>query len=232
VRHTCETIAATFALLADAKTELAVQKSKLKFEDGLRSLFRTLVESPALISALMKNADRVGSLFESVGMAIVHHSGVELAGLTPPSDVVADLATELKREFTSRHRTVIAVDSLKTLAPRFEALKEIACGVLAVYAPMSEDAIFMIFRPEVLRTITWGGDPRKTMLKRNYAGVINPRSSFESWNETVAGHSKPWSAFQINGAEFLRDFVFNSLVKKERLIEELGQKLDHHSKRK
>ncbi|RYZ64684.1 MAG: hypothetical protein EOP05_21680, partial [Proteobacteria bacterium] len=138
--------------------------------------------------------------------------------------MIKELGAYLKQRFTSERKSILAVDNLASLDPKFERLKEITCGALATFSPNADASIFIVFRPEVLRTITWGGDPRKTMEKRNYKGVINPRSSFESWNETVSGHSKPWSRYQVRGAEFMRDFIFNSLIPKERLLSELGQR--------
>ena len=225
IRLSCEAIASTFAVLANMMEELAAQTKRLKFEEQMKTLFRQLLSSPNHISTLFRNHTVVEEMFDATGMAYVSQERVEIAGLTPPESVARELAGFLKKLFVEQSKTVIAIESFRELDPKWEMLNELACGALAIFSPLNGDAIFMIFRPELLRTITWGGDPRKTMQKRDYQGQINPRKSFESWNQTLSGHSKLWIPYEIRGAEFFRDFVFNDLIKKERIMGELDQRM-------
>jgi light-regulated signal transduction histidine kinase (bacteriophytochrome) len=41
-------------------------------------------------------------------------------------------------------------------------LADVASGLLAVSISQLHDSYLMWFRPEVVRTVRWGGDPRKT----------------------------------------------------------------------
>ena len=85
--------------------------------------------------------------------------------------------------------------------------------------------MMILLRQESLQEVLWGGDPRKNLEARNYNGQINPRASFETWTEVVKGTSLPWHEFELKGARQFKSLVFDSLVRKEQLIEELHQRL-------
>lgn len=91
-------------------------------------------------------------------------------------------------------------------------------GVLAALLPGDDEAVFMMFRPELISRVVWGGDPRK-LDTRDYRGKINPRKSFEGWEETVRSHSSSWTSSELEGMKYMKNFVFNSLIQKENLIQ-------------
>jgi chemotaxis family two-component system sensor kinase Cph1 len=56
---------------------------------------------------------------------------------------------------------------------------EIASGLLAI--PISKRNYVLWFRPEVIQTVSWGGDPTKAYETTNDRGNLRlcPRKSFE-----------------------------------------------------
>ena len=82
-------------------------------------------------------------------------------------------------------------------------------------------SLFVLLRPEVVKSIIWGGDPVKNLDKKNFKGEINPRVSFESWEEVIRNKSHPWAPYEVDGILFLKDLVFDSIMSKNALIEEL-----------
>jgi chemotaxis family two-component system sensor kinase Cph1 len=75
-------------------------------------------------------------------------------------------------------------------------------GVLAVSISQVHRHLVLWFRPELVRTIRWAGDPRKEATVTG--GRIHPRRSFASWQEQVRGRSAPWSAAELAAAGELR----------------------------
>jgi diguanylate cyclase (GGDEF)-like protein/PAS domain S-box-containing protein len=65
-------------------------------------------------------------------------------------------------------------------------------ALLLPLASGSDDAILW-FRPELSRTIAWGGNPAEHATADLVTGRISPRASFAAWKETVSGRSAPWS---------------------------------------
>jgi two-component sensor histidine kinase/CheY-like chemotaxis protein len=62
----------------------------------------------------------------------------------------------------------------------------------------------IFFRREVLRSVNWAGDPNKYYAEGPLGARLTPRKSFELWQETVVGQSKPWSHADLRIAESLR----------------------------
>ena len=225
IRFACETLASTFGIVARMMHTLAAQTKQIRFTEKLRLLFQSLRTFEKPLDSLLQNHAEIEELFSAGGLALVSRDSTEIAGLSLPLEATRSLSVYLKNLFKAEGKTILALDKISALDEQFAQYSELVCGVLAIYTPDDNESVFMIFRREVLKTITWGGDPRKTMQKRNYEGNINPRLSFESWSETVTGRSLPWEKFEIDGATFLRDFVFEGLVRRERVIQELGDKL-------
>jgi diguanylate cyclase (GGDEF)-like protein len=69
------------------------------------------------------------------------------------------------------------------------------------------------FRGEVVRTVTWGGDPSKPVTVDPETGVLNPRHSFAVWREQVRGQSRPWHPAELAIAAELRRTVASALLR-------------------
>jgi signal transduction histidine kinase len=61
----------------------------------------------------------------------------------------------------------------------------------------------MWFRPEVIKTVSWGGDPSKA-VQADPGARLQPRRSFALWTEHVRGRSKPWTASDLEAADDLQ----------------------------
>ena len=80
------------------------------------------------------------------------------------------------------------------------AASDVASGLLTFALP---DARLMWFRPEVIQTVNWGGDPTKPVGAE--AGTrLRPRHSFALWKEEVRARSRPWTPSDLEAAEELR----------------------------
>ena len=225
-RLACETVVATFAIIAKMMENLSKRSIQVDFEEKLRSIFQKIRLSESPLSALLVHEASICTAFSATGIAIASRSKAEVGGMAPPEQTTMELAQWLRARFRTESKKVIAIESLAKEDARWQPLAELACGVLAVCSGEADESMLLIFRPELVKSITWGGDPRKAMQKRNYEGMLNPRLSFESWNETVSGYSKKWEQYEIEGATFLRDFLFDSLLSRDRLIRELGSQLN------
>ena len=58
------------------------------------------------------------------------------------------------------------------------------------------------FRSERVRTVTWGGDPTKSVSDSDDPTELSPRRSFAQWHQIVKGTSDPWTAGDIRAAQF------------------------------
>jgi signal transduction histidine kinase len=59
------------------------------------------------------------------------------------------------------------------------------------------------FRPEIVETVSWGGDPNKPVVT-DPAMRIHPRRSFAAWQQEVRQRSSPWTTSDREAATELR----------------------------
>lgn len=59
--------------------------------------------------------------------------------------------------------------------------------------------VLLWFRAEKLEVVNWAGNPHKDTTA-DPAAILNPRSSFADWTETVRGRSRPWSLAEVESA--------------------------------
>jgi PAS domain S-box-containing protein len=72
----------------------------------------------------------------------------------------------------------------------------VASGVLAVKLSTSRPDYLMWFRKEQLQSVTWAGDPNKTVVGSDPL-ELSPRRSFAAWSEIVRGTALPWSGAEL-----------------------------------
>jgi len=107
-----------------------------------------------------------------------------------------------------------AVDDLVLHHPELASSNVEASGALLLPLASGDDDAILWFRPELERTIVWGGNPSEHASPRNAAARISPRTSFAAWKETVKGHSAPWSPADIAVARDVRSTVEAELAKR------------------
>lgn len=221
-RRLCQQVATTLAMGASLMDSVSVYSRENSFYSSLHDYFNEIKLESDPLGFMFKKGERLLSLFNCEGVAYVSPEKVSAMGMTPRNNDIREIWEKLRKTMTT---DLIETDNLSTAFPEFGLFKEIVSGVLAIKVSPLDDSMLIFMRPESLRSVLWGGDPRKNLEERNYNGQINPRASFETWTEVIKGFSTPWTEFEIKGARQFRTLVFDSLVRKEQLIEELNEKL-------
>lgn len=135
------------------------------------------------------------------GVAVWSDNKIALEGETPTEDEVKDLVAFINR--TSPGRIFASAEIAKVYAAG-QAFRDRAAGFLAIPISRTPRDCLIFFRREVTRSVNWAGAPNKVYDEGPNGPRLTPRKSFELWQETVAGQSKPWSAADIRIAESLR----------------------------
>ena len=228
-RSLCEAVASTFALCAPLLEKNKKNAEELNFYNSLHQLFSKLNNTQDPLDALFREGSGVLSLFNAEGLALVSKQKIDIIGILP-------LPLDLRRIWTwaidkmdREGKLMLYTDSLTENDPAFEDIKYQASGVMVLRISELSDTIVIFSRPEFLETIYWGGNPKKNFDERNYEGNINPRESFASWEEVIKSTSKPWRDYEISGARFFKNLIFDSLVNRENLINELNERLSKKS---
>jgi two-component system, chemotaxis family, sensor kinase Cph1 len=163
------------------------------------------------------------SFARSAGAAIVLNDQITLMGSTPDEETVRELTHWLAENTTG----VWSTDSLAREWPPAKAHIDRACGVLAVPVSQIFRNYLLWFRPELMQTIKWAGEPVKAL---NAEGNTAPRVSFSPWLETVRGHSALWRPGEIEIAGELRGALLNIVLRRAEERAELATELTRANK--
>lgn len=162
-------------------------------------------------------------LFGATGAAIADGGAVTLFGLTPDEAEVAELVSWLRGQDEGARS--VHTDRLSQHFPPAAAYRATASGLLAAFVDGRRYALLW-FRPEVAGTVTWGGDPRKSVVADPASRILLPRRSFERWVEERSGFAEPWADWQVSIAERLAGGIRGVLLRQSRRVAELSAKQD------
>ena len=166
------------------------------------------------------------ALTNATGAAVVTNGAVVTAGAVPGHDHIRRLVEWLHGRGIDR---IYATDSLAGDWAEGEALAASASGVLAVPVSRIHASYVLWFRPEVVRTVTWGGDPDKEK-SIDESGRLNPRRSFESWKEVVRLRGAPWSEAEVASALDFRSAIINFVLQRAEERAQLTEELQRSNK--
>jgi PAS domain S-box-containing protein len=222
LRAMADMIGQVVSLLLHNQDKAAVLAQRTERHATLNAVLACLARSPPLIETM---ASLQGDLLRLVGAsgAIIRFRGLRHhVGMAPSRELAESIFTALCAD---GRRDVRAIDDLGLHHPAFAAEAANFSGVLVVPLgeargsgedPDGRDAILW-FRPEQALTITWGGDPTKTLMPDPVTGKISPRSSFAAWKQIVHGHSRPWSRADLSLAGGLRDGIESEIGRRTTL---------------
>ncbi|TDQ82965.1 PAS domain-containing protein [Dongia mobilis] len=153
-----------------------------------------------LVKAIADDGDWQGALFDqpqslleplgASGAALLFEGQVRAAGDVPGTSHLREMGRWLDQQ---PRAGVFATASLGAENPEFEEIQAVASGLLAVPLSNSPGEYLLWFRPEQVRTVTWGGNPFKPMVVGDDPADLSPRRSFAQWHQLVEGTSEPWS---------------------------------------
>lgn len=224
-RSICCAIADVVSSQAALMEDLEEHLFRSSFDTRLRKIIEMTLLSKDVLSGLLKQHALLLETFNATGVAICNDRHQDISGLVPSGTPLKELYTQIMAEMKNGEQEVFAVQNLSQILPDMKDKMKMACGVLAARIHDREDSLLMIFRPEQVRMITWGGDPVKNLQKKNFAGQINPRTSFESWQEKIENQSSVWNSYEIDGAVFLKEVLFDSALVKKNAIDMLTESL-------
>jgi light-regulated signal transduction histidine kinase (bacteriophytochrome) len=99
------------------------------------------------------------------------------------------------------------MNALSSGYEKAKAYASIASGLLALAIQPDERRYILAFRGEIIKNVTWGGNPDNVLTIQKDTGAYHPRNSFSVWKETVRYTSAPWSTEELSIAERFRNVI-------------------------
>lgn len=219
IRTACRALAAGLARQIKAREETDAYRERVRlrtFEDDIVAL---LLREGALNDAISNHVGEFLKMLGSNGVAVLRGTDLVLGGQCPPEAVVRALATWA---IDKAGETVFATEVLGNHYPLSDDDRAVASGLLAVTLSATDPWIVLWFRAEQVQVVNWAGNPHKNMTL-NPSGMLNPRASFQAWQETVRGRARRWTLPEVEAAGHLRVAVIN--VWQTRRIRDLNRQL-------
>jgi two-component system, chemotaxis family, sensor kinase Cph1 len=204
LRDACESIGRLVSLQLSALEATDLQRAERANAGALARLVAVMREADdEVLGGLLAEPDALLALVHAQGAAFVGDGVVRSCGVCPPDAEVLRLAHWALEQagadgvFHSHEVPPAGADAKPD--PR-------ASGLLAIALPTPETRCIVWFRPEVVQTVNWGGEPGKNVEVASADGVprLHPRRSFALWQQTVRGRSLRWGAAELRAAVDLR----------------------------
>ncbi|WP_217362938.1 histidine kinase dimerization/phosphoacceptor domain -containing protein [Roseicella sp. DB1501] len=222
-------VADAFALRIQELESRAIWREHETSLEVRNALLERMAASDDFVAALTDGATTgettLLDLFGATGAAVVGEGRIAPLGRTPPAAMLPALADWLRQSLPAGRRA-FATDQLAAHFPPAATWQGEASGLLAVLLgrEAERDYVLLWFRPEVVSTVVWGGDPRKPVLADSATQAVLPRRSFERWVEERRGHSAPWAPWQVTTAEAFAAGIAGIILRQGRRIAELTAK--------
>lgn len=153
---------------------------------------------------------RLLDLVDATGVALYVDGRLLTHGQTPDADTLHRIAARLG----AGDGRATASHYLAGLDPDFADVADVAAG--ALHIGNGPERWMMWLRPEVLKTVEWGGDPtNKALAAAEDPSVrLSPRKSFEKWAQVVSGRTTAWHRWQVDVVETLRQHLSSELLRR------------------
>ncbi|MFC7473892.1 ATP-binding protein [Dankookia sp. GCM10030260] len=225
-RNACDMLAQMLAVRVASREEMAFAEARARLKSLEGRLLARMAAAPAsLADGLLAVPSDLLELTGAAGAAVLTEGGCALAGRTPPEAEVRRIAGWLAKRGEDE---VFETCSLASLLPEASPFADTASGLLAVSISKLHPSYLLWFRPEVVRTVAWGGDPRKPAEPA--PDRLHPRRSFAAWVETVRLRSAAWSTAEIESARDLRTAVVGVVLRAAEERAELSGRLERVNK--
>jgi light-regulated signal transduction histidine kinase (bacteriophytochrome) len=225
VRSACDLLGTVLSNHIGASERSAYAAARIRLKEIETRLLVHMGEADSMNAALAEHPEFWLQFANASGVAIMTADDVSVAGRTPPAARIRRLA-ELMDERGARDRFVTSRLSLDY--PEFADTVAVASGVLALSISQLHRSYIFWFRPELISTVQWAGDPHKPVSTSTEP--LQPRHSFATWAEQVRGRSASWDRATIDAASDLRSAMINIVLRRAEERAELTTQLQRSNR--
>ncbi len=195
-------ILTNFLPLFTTKLQTLEQAEHIAAIDRINALSESTASRVNTVSDLQDALENIGptvvEVLDAAGVAVMLGSQSNCVGVVPDQEVLEVL--RIRRE--EEDEDIIAIEDLLQQYPQFADQLNGSAGVLI--AKVDNHRSMLVFRRDVSQTLSWAGNPEKTIEKHNGNLRLQPRGSFSAFLETVSGRSRKWTDEDIY---FMRRFL-------------------------
>ena len=205
VPYSLRTLAELFGEIFSLHLEIAIAEAGSLMNSRARALHDRLMTRLAgggpLVDNLSTIAETIGDIIPHSGFSALAEERYEARGHAPDKEEFAAIVPSLN---TGSAGQIIASEALGEQIPQANAFADKAIGALVIPVSRRPRDYVVLWRQELVRTVTWAGNPQKLLEPGPNGDRLTPRKSFAAWQESVGGRSAPWTDEELAVAESLR----------------------------
>ncbi|GEO06238.1 hypothetical protein AAE02nite_39020 [Adhaeribacter aerolatus] len=210
LRSALELLSGIISAQLAAKEKEAAMTLRVHLQRIYANLLEQMYNQPSFTEGLLSGETSLLELLHLSGAAVVYDGGITVIGDTPNEQEIKELTYWLRRHESNK---LYITNTLPSVYARSQEYKAIASGLIALSINPDQGEYILGFRPEVLQTIAWGGNPNQAIQMEPDGKAYHPRNSFATYQEIVKDTSLPWIPQEVEAAEALRSAVLEKIIK-------------------
>ncbi|MFB2917639.1 ATP-binding protein [Aerosakkonema funiforme] len=226
VRTACQFLGQVMSVELSAKENNEDYDYKLQLKSITSKFIEYMSKEENFVNGLVKYHPNLLDLVSAEGAAICIDDKLTIVGKTPSISEIKQLIEWIDNTFKL---DVFYSDNLALLYPEAEKFKDVASGAIAISISQTRSNYVLWFRPEVIQTVNWAGNPHQPaqIQERMTDGSLrlSPRKSFEMWKEIVKLKSLPWKKCEIDAAYELRNAIISIILRQADELAKLNMAL-------
>ena len=202
-RSVCELIGQTLAAQVALRADSAALQTRLTARELLDNVVAKMETAESLVEAAQSEGTPLLNLFDADGVVFRIDGVLSGQGAIAGTELLVPVIDGL-RSLTSHG--VASSNELGKVDPDLAAYASVASGALLIDLGEATDDYLLFLRRELVETIAWAGNPNKSVVADRH-DRLHPRKSFEAWQETVHGASRPWTETELESGLLLREHL-------------------------
>ncbi|TKC09882.1 GAF domain-containing protein [Pedobacter polaris] len=190
----------------------------------IETITRHLLRNSTIEEALFNIDCSLNEVIDCTGAALYYDGKLQTSGIVPEESFIEKLIDWLdEKTYTDGY---FMTTNLTLAYPKAAEYRKSASGLLACRLGKDLREYMLWFRPEVVSTIKWAGNPEK-IISTDESGIarISPRNSFNEWSQQVELTAIPWKMYELSAVLSLRDEVNYSINRKATELRVVNEKL-------
>ncbi|MFC0132597.1 ATP-binding protein [Massilia eurypsychrophila] len=224
-RSACEQLGQILSLSIESREDAAQLQFRLDVRRVMVSMLAGLTNGADFIDNMSSVFPDLLKFARAGGVAIVVDERVISYGEAPSHQQIGELVAWLNLH---NHDDLFHTDKLSAQYAPAADFTDAASGLLAMPISRIHRHYLLWFRPEVVHTVDWAGNPHAK--DAGPSAQLTPRTSFATWRETIHGTSAPWHNGEIELALEFRTALLGIALERAEQMAELAAELGRSNK--
>jgi len=226
-RSACEQLGQILSLCIETREDADDLQFRLELRRIMVSMLAGLTQGADFIDNMSNVFPELLRFARAGGVAIVVDDRVIRHGDTPDEAQIRGLVDWLG---VHSQTDLFHTDHLSSLYGAAADFIRSGSGLLAMPISRIHKHYLLWFRPELVQTVNWAGNPHGKDEAARQQSQLTPRTSFASWRETIHGTSAPWHTGEIELALEFRSALLGIALERAEQMAELAEELGRANK--